>query len=279
MSALTVQAQKYEVGQIVPQGTWNALVVYVDETGEHGYLISPGAFIEGNLFTNATIVSYFYERGEEIKNIKEKMSELPIPIMQKGVSDNKIRKVMKDMIALNQNGTNGEENCQNITNYCHENGISIETYFPEISWATSLGEGWFIPGTEELEIYSKVIANGVGKSNYTGMHADDHRQELNRTLHPKRRVEDNPSGNNDFLFLFFPSTVCSSTFANNLTFEKNPDNKDKIATINGLGFRNIKSLYYGLTIFRDDLGLGHNWYIFNNKGIDYQYYVFAFKKF
>ena len=260
-------AQRYEVGQLVPQGTWNALVVYVDDSGEHGLLMSPTAWREGTWALKYAAKKAGMEIGDFI-------AMLPLPLMSRGESDSKISKVMKDMMKQNLNGTNGVENCKNIADYCESNGIPMEAYFPELTWAASLGEGWFIPGTDELEIYANVIAKGLGRANYKGnyLHADDHRAELNKKVMENLNV-DEPGG-----FVQFPQYIGSSTFACNSAFEKDPANKGKIAKVNGLSIAgNINYIYFGLAYFRN--GYGQGWYVFNKKGVDYQPYTNAFKWF
>lgn len=264
--AMFIQAQRYEVGQIIPQGTWNALVVYVDESGEHGLMMSPTAWREGTW-----VLKYAAKKAG--MTIEEFVATLPLPLMSSGEKDSKIAKVMKDMMKQNLNGTNGVENCKNIADYCENNGIPMEVYFPELAWASSLGDGWFIPGTDELEIYANVIARGVGKANYKGnyFHADDHRNELNKKLSESMSLD---AGG----FIQFPQYIGSSTFACNSAFEKNPANKGKIAKINGLSIAgNINYIYFGLAYFSN--GYGQSWYVFNKKGVDYQPYTNAFKWF
>lgn len=201
--------------------TWNALVVYVDESGEHGLLMSPTALRDGSLILK-------YAAKNAGMSVEDFIAAMPMPIMARGEKDSKISKVMKEMMSQNLNGTNGVENCKNIADYCESNGLPMEAYFPEMSWAASLGEGWFIPGTDELEIYANVIAQGVGKANSA--------------------------------------------------FEKNPENKGKIAKVNGLSIAgNINYIYFGLAYFQNQFF--QSWYVFNKKGIDYQQYTNAFKWF
>lgn len=267
LGTLCSHAQKYYVGQVVPQGTWSALVVYVDETGEHGLLMSPTALREG------TLALKFAAKHAKM-SVEDFIAQYPVPLMAKGEKDSKVSKVMKEMMKQNLNGTKGEENCQNIAEYCENNGIMMDAYFPEVTWASSLGEGWFIPGVDELELYSKVIAKGVGKKNYKGdlLHSDKHRQELNKEI--TERFKNGEAEN----YIQFPSYIGSSTFACNSTFEKDPANKEKIAKINGLSILgNIDYIYFGLALFSNQYG--QCWYVFNKKGVDYQPYTNAFKRF
>lgn len=60
-------------------------------------------------------------------------------------------------------GDDGKANQEAIINYCKENGISLAENFPYQSWATQLGEGWYIPGSNELELFAKFYFGGVGE--------------------------------------------------------------------------------------------------------------------
>lgn len=266
--AMLTQAQRYEVGQLIPQGTWSALVVYVDESGEHGLMMSPTALRDGT----PALKYYAKKAGMSVEDL---VAAMPLPLMSKGEKDSKIAKVMKEMMSQNLNGTNGVENCKNIADYCEANGLPMDAYFPEMAWAASLGDGWFIPGTDELEIYANVIARGVGKKNYKGYmaHADDHRIELN-----KKVLENFQDGVTETT-IYFPQFIGSSTFACNKTFEKAPANKGKIAKANGLSIiGNINYIYFGLAYFKNDFNtIGY--YVLNKKGVNYQPYTNAFKWF
>ena len=46
----------------------------------------------------------------------------------------------------------GEENMNTIVKYCAENNLSMQDYFPDFFWASQIGNGWFIPGNNELEL-------------------------------------------------------------------------------------------------------------------------------
>lgn len=282
--AMFAQAQRYEVGQIIPQGTWNALVVYVDESGEHGLLMSPTAMREGTLVLKSAAKA-------ANMTIEELVATMPLPLMSKGEKDAKIVKVMKEMMKQNLNGTNGQDNCKNIAEYCEANGLSMDAYFPEATWAASLGEGWFIPGTDELELYASVIAKGVGKEKDKKLSGltkfDVKRDSLNKKIQ-----DDYQSGETGGVIMYFPSSICSSTFGCNKTFEK--ANKKKIVKVNGgsssggglLGIatgiatmiaNNVDYPYYGLTLYQAN-NFAH-YYMFNKKGVDYQPYTNAFKWF
>ncbi|MBR1787154.1 MAG: hypothetical protein IJ756_08380 [Paludibacteraceae bacterium] len=273
--AMFVQAQRYEVGQVIPQGTWSALVVYVDESGEHGLLMSPTAMREGTLVLKSAAKT-------ANMTVEELVATMPLPLMSQGEKNAKIIKVMKEMMKQNLNGTNGQDNCKNIADYCEANGLSMEAYFPEAAWAASLGEGWFIPGTDELELYAGVIAKGVGKEKDKKLSGltkfDVKRDSLNKKIQDDYQLGGTGG-------VYFPSSICSSTFGCNKTFEK--ANKKKIVKVNGgsggglLGIatmiaNNVDYPYYGLTLYNANFA---HYYMFNKKGVDYQPFTNAFKWF
>ncbi|MBP5650349.1 MAG: hypothetical protein J6X01_04650 [Bacteroidales bacterium] len=276
---LVVQAQeRYHVGQMVPQGKFIAMVIYVDETGEHGLMISPVALPENNLLVKDMLKARAKEAGVSVEDY---IPQLPTPLMVKGEKDSKIAKVQKAMMAENLNGTSGEENCKNIVSYCSKNGISLDDYFPEVAWAISLGEGWFIPGMDEIEIYANVITNGagVGLGKFTGNKADQYRQEL------QKQAIDNSSVTLDKALLLrpgFPQRIGSSTFAGNKNFEKDPANNNKIYSASGglLGY--VKDNYFGLALTNINRNgeVGNDYsYIYCDNGVNYRGNTYAFKRF
>ena len=56
----------------------------------------------------------------------------------------------------------GAQDQQMIIDYCEENGVSLPVYFSSIDWALKLGDGWFIPGNYELELFASSISSGLG---------------------------------------------------------------------------------------------------------------------
>ncbi len=58
---------------------------------------------------------------------------------------------------------------KNVIDFCNAKDISMEIYFPLFAWAQSLGEGWYIPGIDELQLYVKLFCyDGIG-----GKHAQN----------------------------------------------------------------------------------------------------------
>lgn len=73
------------------------------------------------------------------------------------------KKDLVQMIEQIENGAYGEINTKEIIRYCEENEINLERTFPHIYYAAQLGPNWFVPGTNELELVSKILTKGVGQ--------------------------------------------------------------------------------------------------------------------
>ena len=273
----SVLAKAYEVGDIIPQGNFDAVVVYVDESGEHGLMISPVAPTTSGTKSAAKVAGMSEE---------EVLALNPLPLLPEGEKDTRVKDIQEKMMQENLNGTNGEQNAHDIAAYCEQNGIAMESAFPEVYWATLLGEGWFIPGVEELELYANTIFYGVWKKAYKG-HSNTLSKKSPKYINKKYDEIQSKLTEAGSTFVL-PKTLCSSTFGCNKVFEKDKANKKKIAKSNGVNLNGLAGLlmtignnvnvpYFGLDCFRNNWGKG--WYMFSKKGTDYSNYVYAFKRF
>ena len=113
-----VQAQTYKIGDVYDKGGVKGVVFYVDDSGEHGLLVSPSGF-EGK-----------WCKKEQAKNTINCYDE-------------------KD----------GAVNMETIATYIKDNDASWDE-FPLFQWARSLGEGWYIPASDELKLLAKAINGG-----------------------------------------------------------------------------------------------------------------------
>ncbi len=87
-----------------------------------------------------------------------------LPYQTIDYSRKKIKLMKKyDADLLSTNNGSGKNNTNNVIDYCKSNNIDIDLYFPAYSYAKSLGDHWFIPGNDELELIAQAISNGVGK--------------------------------------------------------------------------------------------------------------------
>ena len=113
-----VQAQTYKIGDVYDKGGVKGVVFYVDDSGEHGLLVSPSGF-EGK-----------WCKKEQANNTINCYDE-------------------KD----------GAVNMETIATYIKDNDASWDE-FPLFQWARSLGEGWYIPASDELKLLAKDINDG-----------------------------------------------------------------------------------------------------------------------
>lgn len=114
-----VQAQTYKIGDVYDKGGVKGVVFYVDDSGEHGLLVSPSGF-KGNKWCTK----------EQANNTINCYDE-------------------KD----------GAVNMETIATYIKDNDASWDE-FPLFQWARSLGEGWYIPASDELKLLAKAINDG-----------------------------------------------------------------------------------------------------------------------
>ena len=114
-----VRAQTYKIGDVYDKGGVKGVVFYVDDSGEHGLLVSPSGF-KGNKWCTK----------EQANNTINCYDE-------------------KD----------GAVNMETIATYIKDNDASWDE-FPLFQWARSLGEGWYIPASDELKLLAKAINGG-----------------------------------------------------------------------------------------------------------------------
>ena len=169
----------------------------------------------------------------------------------------------------------GDENQKIITDYCQENDVDLALYFPAEHWAIQLGDGWFIPGNDELE---QVILNdikGLGKkynmpisealkvAKETAPYVEELRT-TGKTSHKGLMMRRNiVSG-------FWLYNLHSSTM-NNSSWEKEGNNEDKTALYLG----GNSDPFYVLTTITDKMGATNYWALCT--GV--QDVVVAFKRF
>lgn len=190
MLVSSIVAKAWEVGDFYAQDPTGvpAVVVYVDESGEHGLIMSPIAMTEKtyqNYIKKKTfdknkkrydkqVVKTYKKQGLDLVEIDAKIAKnnniyshiiewyANAPRLFDGnLTEFNERKAIEDIAS--QNSEYGEENQKAIVAYCEESNFDMEKYFRQNYWAEQLGEGWFIPGNYELELYSQCYAQGFGK--------------------------------------------------------------------------------------------------------------------
>ena len=192
MLVISIAAKAWEVGDFYDQDPTGvpAVVVYVDESGEHGLIMSPLAMTERtyqNYIKKKTFEKNKKKYDKQAAKVYKKpgmdLVEIEAKIEQNNNTYSRIlewyanapRLFDGDLTEINerkaiegvasQNNEYGEENQKAIVAYCGEGNFDMEKYFRQNYWAEQLGEGWFIPGNYELELYSKCYSQGFGKQN------------------------------------------------------------------------------------------------------------------
>ena len=140
-------------------------VFYLDETGEHGLVMSYPAVSQEQAKKIDKKIKKMASKGkipEGIPEEKIKASErLRMAGPSKSISFKEKKKLYEDLLPLLT--SDGEKNAEIIADYCKNKNILIQDYFPNQHWASQLGNGWFIPGEKEVTLFAKFYTGGVGK--------------------------------------------------------------------------------------------------------------------
>ena len=286
--ALTANAR--EVGDwFIDEATgMPVMVIYVDQSGEHGLLMAPsgGYSTEKSLQLNIKDIQRTKKKydkklqkiwkadamkyGVDITYMDEYIAQadelfnavitwLPNMPLQSGskITEQEERKMLRN-IAPEMTG-NGQHDQQLIIDYCEQNGVDLAYYFYSIDWCLKLGEGWFIPGNEELELYATSFSSGVG---------------VHMTKAESVQKASVLGWKSWMLSSVFPLTVRSSTFTE-CPWENIGDNKGKTAIIIRTNDANFQDNYYMLG---QGVALGKMYYAFfrNNQFFGH---ITAFKYF
>ncbi len=179
-TALGAQAQKlgdYMVIDGVP-----SFVFYVDETGEHGLAMSVPAVSKS---VTSKDINTFLKHAERYSGMKKdkwqegeydglvewyqnESSRFDKGSYSQALKENENFKEELFTELVPRLGEEGEANATAIKEYCEEKNISMQEMFPWEYWASQLGEGWFIPGDKEIQLYATYYCGGLNKENSMG---------------------------------------------------------------------------------------------------------------
>ncbi len=146
-----------------------SIVIYVDASGEHGLVMSATAHRDDIKNIQKIFASKHWEEYKSrcINEFGKPRPDFEAAYLDMPEYDYKAYKKMRKNImkkhlpALASMLTEkGKENAEKIADYCADNGIDMSIYFPDQTWAQSLGEGWFIPGNAEIELYAVFLGEG-----------------------------------------------------------------------------------------------------------------------
>lgn len=141
-------------------------IFYIDETGEHGLVMSFPAMSEKQIKkVEGKAVKMAKKSGLSEDEVRGRMQKLVMKESEKKFKDRKefYPELMKYLSG------DGEQNAIAIADFCKEKGLDIQEYFPEHYWTSQLGEGWFIPGEDELNKFASFYLGGAGKDFKVGL--------------------------------------------------------------------------------------------------------------
>ena len=168
LSGVFAFGQKYTLGQFVEVDGIPAVVISVDESGEHGLMISaPANRPEWN-------TKKLWTGDVPKKEVDAAFQAYPKADCTKEGWIFKIKKSkeLKEAEKLwmevandlwDRLGTDGETNTAMIKQYSAEKGCAVGKYFPWVEWALNLGEGWYSPGSAEVNNFATYYnPDGIG---------------------------------------------------------------------------------------------------------------------
>jgi len=170
VSASVCSAQKYVLGDFLELDGVPCFVLQVDDSGQHGLIMSMPALGRGNMIIDFNEKVWVGQNAKK-KDIANYHSQHPDWICKsfdwqsKKGSTAEEKKIYAQTLADLEEylGSDGEKNTQIITSYCEEHGYDIARFFPEIAWAKNLGEGWYVAGDDELDKFATFYAGGVNQ--------------------------------------------------------------------------------------------------------------------
>lgn len=187
---------------------------------------------------------------------------------RKGFKENLFNQYLSDLAAGNTEY--GESNTKAIVEYCQDNGIDMQLYFPEVNYALILGEGWFVPGNYELELISTYYTDSIGE-NHKFKTID---------LNEKKLVFNKKNSEGTILYPNL-SNIQSSTMTKS-GWSESGNNKEKVGKLLSTGGKDAGPLtqlivltisaseqapYYALTELNHGLSM-KSWFIFARNNYD-----------
>lgn len=166
ISTIVIQAQK--LGDYMEIDGIPSFVFYIDDTGKHGLVMSMPAVYTDMLKQ----LDKYVKKGLIDKKQAELCKNGNTIDIKNYAKTGKLKPKNKEKLfegLISKLGEKGEENAIAIETYCKERNISMQENFPWEYWASQLGNGWFIPGDEELKLFARYYTGGIGKDHSLGI--------------------------------------------------------------------------------------------------------------
>lgn len=145
------------------------VVIRVDDSGEHGLIMSlTGSIIERNIYDEVAATFVIPDNPKEKNKVLKKIDAASRKKIREYLSDYSEKMTVHYNNLATELTSDGKHNSEVIKQYCLDNNLDMKEFFPAQYWASTLGDGWYITGDNELEDYSYVVGNGLGKKLYKG---------------------------------------------------------------------------------------------------------------
>ena len=161
LGSLPTTAQTRKVGDpIVKDGVPCVIIQVYDEAGNHGLAMSLTPTRKALKAAKKTGDMKWFYSPKKLKGSDKELQQEYLTEYYNYMKCDSLKIQTSGVSTTTQPSTShsGKENMKNVIDYCNEKGIEMEMYFPEYAWAQNLGEGWFIPGVDELVLYINYYA-------------------------------------------------------------------------------------------------------------------------
>lgn len=161
MLTVCIMASAKKLGDFIEIDGVPAFIFQLDQTGEHGLAMSLPAYNGKDVKDADKLVKKGLLTTEQAEVMK-KNSILKFT----NKYSNEEKAYFADLVNILTD--DGKTNQDKIVAYCNEKGISLADHFPFQHWAASFGDGWFIPGDNELIAFADFFLGGIGRANGLG---------------------------------------------------------------------------------------------------------------
>lgn len=158
--SLSSYAQAPQLGDYMVVDSVPSFVFYIDETGEHGLVMS---FPASTMTTKKMKKMVAEMEKDEKKNaaLAAGWTNLWIEKFKNGTLNCETFNTIIPKELADKLSDSGQDNQIAIVSYCKEKGIALEKVFPFQFWASQIGEDWYIPGDKELSLFANFYFGGV----------------------------------------------------------------------------------------------------------------------
>lgn len=161
---LCASAQK-SLGDYIEFDGIPSFIFFLDESGEHGLAMMIHSDVNKSTLKHMEkALSNLTE--EQVMAVRKSMNT-PSTNTMTLKKDKDMRPLYEELKAVLSD--DGKANTSRICHFCEEKGLSLEEYFPAVWIAREKGEGWFIPGDNELKLFASFFCGGLGKEYALGI--------------------------------------------------------------------------------------------------------------